>query len=229
MFKRLIIIFCALIPVFGVFAMTESYLIYFYPHDVSLSGYFSGILESISPSQSDKLIRINLYNKALALYQDGSLIKQTKISAAGHPKYTPTPSGDYKILSKEKKHVSGISGLIMPLSMRFRNDGYYLQGLPLNRAGQIINTTYSNGCIRLAPGLDQEVYDWADIGTELQVYNAQLVRAADDPTVYLLTQDGSKKGIPSPEVFAAHGFNWSDIAIVPMAEILNYSEAGLVE
>jgi len=228
-FKRLIIIFCALIPVFGVFAFIESYLFNFYPYDVSLNGYFSGILESITPSQSDKLIRINLYNKALTLYQDGTLIQQTKISAAGNPKYTPTPPGDYKILSKEKKHISGISGLIMPLSLRFRNDGYYIHGFPLNKAGTMINTPYSNGCIRLAPGLDQQVYDWVELGTSVKVYNSQLVRAAQDQTVYLLTPDGAKKGIPTPEVFVAHGFDWSQIAIVPMAEILNYPTDGLVE
>ena len=188
-----------------------------------MSSFFSSILQTLVRPKSDKLIRINLYNQALTLWEHDNLIKQAKIAAAGHPKLTPTPTGEFKVLLKDKKHISGISGLIMPLSLRFYN-GYYLHGLPTNRSGQIINTVYSNGCVRLPPGWDEEIFNWAEIGTKVQIYNSQLVKTADDPTVYVLTKEGTKEPIPSPEVFISRGFRWKDIVTVPLAEINIYPE-----
>jgi len=94
--------------------------------------------------------------------------------------------------------------------------------LPTTRSGRIVDTPYSNGCIRLPAGLDQEVFNWADIGTKVQVYNSRLIKTADDPTVYYLSDDGSKEGIPTPEVFVSRGFKWKDIAVVPQEEINVY-------
>lgn len=220
--KRLAII---LSIIFVAFIAVEWYTVCLWSQDISLAGYFSEIFADISQTitgqQSDKLIRVNLYNYSLALYDGGQLIKQDKIAAAGNPANAPTPTGTFKILSKEKKHISGLCGLVMPWSLRFYK-GYYLHDLPTYRSGQPYYSTYSSGCIRLSNELAPEVFNWADIGTKVEIYNSELVRAQDDPTVYVLTKDGWRKPIPSPEIFEAHGYKWSNIAIIPMTEIQNY-------
>lgn len=204
------------------------YFAYFYPEEISLGGYFSSIMSAVEGVGQDKLIRINLYNYSIALYEDGSLVKQAKISAAGHPTRAATPQGDFKVLSKEKSHISGLSGLIMPLSLRFYK-GYFIHDLPVTRSGKPYYSEYSSGCIRLPSDLAHEVYDWADVGTKVQVYKAELVKSADSPVVYLLSKDGFKQPIANPEAFIAHGFHWHDIAVIPAVEIKNYQQGNLIE
>jgi len=219
--KKKLLIFCLFCAVFlGFF---ELYLFYLQPNELTLSGYFASMFQAAFGGASDKLIRINLATKDIALYENGGLIKQDKISAAGHPRATPTPTGDFKISYKSKKVIS-FTGLIMPLSLRFSGH-YYLHGLPTTKNGQIYSSVYSNGCIRLPAGFDQEVFNWADIGTRVQIFNTNLVKSAESPTVYVLTAGGLKEPIPSPEVFESRGFKWKNIATVPLAELVNYSTA----
>jgi len=196
----------------------EFNLWYLQPQDISFSSYFSGIYASVFVPESDKTIRINLYNKSLTLFENDTLFKQAKISAAGNPYAFPTPVGNFKILSKEKQHISGLSGLIMPFSLRFYK-GYYLHALPTYRSGQPFNSTYSVGCIRLDNELAMEIFNWAEIGTKVEIYNSSLVRSDESLTVYHLNQDGTKEPITSPEEFIKRGFRWQDIATIPAAEL----------
>jgi len=219
--KRILFLVLASAVFLGVF---EFYIFYLSAQEITFGSYFSSILQALVGQSSNKLIRINLATKSIILFENGELLKSSKIVAAGHPRATPTPTGNFKILLKDADHISGLSGLVMPWSLRFY-DGYFLHGLPYTRSGKIIDTPYSNGCIRLPAGLDQEVFNWADIGTQVQVYNSRLVKTADDPTVYYLSDDGTKDGIPSPEVFESRGFKWKDIATIPLAELINFSLA----
>ncbi|MFH0852095.1 MAG: L,D-transpeptidase [bacterium] len=195
----------------------EFNLFYLLPQDISFGSYFSGIFYSLVGGESSKVIRINLYNKSLTLIDNGALVKQDKIAGAGHPKFSPTPTGNFKVLSKSKKVIS-YTGLFMPLSVRFKG-AYYMHGIPTYRDGRLYYSEYSMGCIRIGPGLDQEIYDWADIGTNVQIYNASLVRAEDNPTVYYLTREGAKEPISSPEEFIGRGFRWQDVAVIPLIEL----------
>jgi len=213
--KRRLLIFCFFCALgLGFF---EFHLFYISPQEMTFGSYFSSILQALVGGGSDKLIRINLATKNLTLYGDGQLIKIAKIAAAGHPRATPTPTGNFKISFKDEDHLS-FTGLVMPWSLRFYG-AYYLHGLPYTRSGRIIDTPYSNGCVRLPTGLDQEIFNWADIGTKVQVFNSRLVKTADDPTVYYLLDDGTKEGIPTPEIFVSRGYRWKDIVIVPEAEM----------
>ncbi len=223
--KRILFLILGSIVFLGVF---EFYLFYLVPQELSAASFFMGIFASIFSPESNKAISINLYNKSLTLYENGVLTKQAKISAYGHPKAAPTPTGNFKISYKDIDHISGISGLVMPFSLRFFNS-YYLHGLPTTRAGVIINTPYSNGCIRLGAGLDEEIFNWADIGTRVQIYNASLVKTDQDPTVYFLTADGWRQPIASPQAFEAQGWHWKEIAVVPEAEILSYPEGTIIK
>ncbi len=177
----------------------------------------------------DSLIRVNLYSGTITLIEHGTLYKQAMISASGNPlTHTATPTGSFRILSKEPRHISSLSGVIMPLSLRFYQ-GYYFHSIPSYPNGGLITTRYSAGCIRLPKGLDREIYDWVHIGTRVELYRAQLARADDSPAVYLLTEDGHRQPITSERVFLARGYQWKDVAILPSAELASMPIGGSIQ
>jgi hypothetical protein len=186
--------------------------------DTSFSGYMSGLLLNFWGGEENQLIRVNLHNYSLALYEDGDLYKVTRIATPGNPgDGTRTPTGKFRILSKDKWHVSG--SIVMPWSLRF-NGPYYFHDIPLIKAtGEIIRTRYSHGCIRLPTGFAEEMFNWAHVGAYVEIYNATLARADDSPAVYLLTVDGYRQPIASEREFLARGYRWQDVAVLPSAEL----------
>jgi hypothetical protein len=217
------------LPVFVlVFSCFGFYFTSFYPQEISLRGYFSSMLSAVEGLGQNKLIRINLYDYSISLYEDGHLVKRAKISAAGHPTRAATPQGSFTILSKEQSHISGLSGLIMPLSLRFFQ-GYFIHDLPLTKSGKPYNSEYSSGCVRLQGDLAKEVFQWANVGTKVVIYEANLVRNADAPTVYFLTKDGYKHPIANPVVFQSRGFSWRKVVSIPVEEIEQYQNGMSIE
>ena len=214
MYKR-IYFFIFLAAIVGLF---ELQILYLGPQEISFGSYVSNLYATIFSPASTKTIRINLYNKSLTLLDKGELVKQAKIAAAGNPKSSATPVGNFKVSLKDKRHVSAINSLIMPFSLRF-NGPYYLHGLPTTLSGQLINTLYSHGCVRLPAGLDEEIFNWADIGTKVEIYNSSLVKSDDSSKVYYLNTDGTKEPISNPDEFLRRGFHWQDIQTIPSVEL----------
>lgn len=188
--------------------------------DTTLMGFLSGMMVSVTGGLGqDQLIRVNLHNRALTLYDDGVVYLHGSIAAAGNPfDRTATPTGEFNILSKEISHTSRLSGVIMPLSMRF-HQGYYFHDIPLTPAGARIETKYSHGCIRLPTSIVRSVYDWAKVGAHVQIFRAELAKDSLSPTVYYLTEDGFRKPIASLEAFAARGFQWDRVVVLPYEEL----------
>lgn len=192
---------------------------YLTSYDVSLNGYLSGLMLNVLGGEENQLIRVNLHNHSIALYQSGTLYKLAKIAGTGNPNNsTATPTGKFRVLSKEVRHVNS-HRIIMPFSMRFSNKGYYLHDIPLTMAGVKITSTYSNGCIRLPTDLAQEMFGWTNVGAYVEIYDASLARAAGTTRVYSLTADGMRVPILSEAEFIAHGYKWKDVAIIPYAEL----------
>lgn len=188
--------------------------------DTSLMSYLSGLMVSaVGGAGDDQLIRVNLHNHSLTLFQNGQVYMTATIAATGNPNdRTATPTGEFRILSKEPRHKSRLSGVIMPWAMRFF-EGYYFHDIPLTPGGVIINTKYSHGCIRLATSLVRQVYNWTQVGARVQVYRADLVRDGISPTVYHLTEDGRREPIATESAFTARGYQWANVAIIPAAEL----------
>jgi len=151
------------------FLAAEFFIWKVYPEDISLGSYLSGFYASILAGKSNKSIKINLQTYDITLWEGDKLQGSYKISGTGNPKLTPTPKGKFKVLSKEKVHISGLSGVAMPWSLRFYK-GYYMHGIPYwPKSKQLITSKYSSGCLRLPADVDRLVYDWADIGTKVEI------------------------------------------------------------
>jgi len=187
--------------------------------DTSLASFLSGAILPLTNSGQGQVIRINLYNHQLALYENGVAHKISRIAAAGNPNdYSRTPIGTFRVLSKERSHTSRLSGAIMPWSMRF-HQGYYIHDIPSWPNGNEITTRYSLGCVRLAHDLAPEVYSWAQVGAQVQTHWTELAREAASPTVYKLTADGYRHRIATERAFTSRGYRWEDVAIVHPAEL----------
>ncbi len=187
--------------------------------DTSFSGFLSALMMNFWGGEQNQLIRVNLYNHSIALYEHGNLYKFASIAATGNPaNRTATPTGKFRILSKDRHHISNLSGVIMPLSMRFF-EGYYFHDIPLTPAGKIIDTKYSNGCIRLPTALATEMFAWTNVGAYVEIYSSKLARADDSPRVYLLTEDGYRQPIMTEHAFTSRGYLWKDVVVVPPAEL----------
>ncbi len=196
--------------------------------DTSWSGYLSGLMLDFWGGEQNQLIRVNLYNHTIALYENGELYKIDRIAATGNPfDRTATPTGKFRILSKDKWHISS-SRVIMPWSLRFY-EGYYFHDIPLTMKGKVIDTKYSHGCIRLPNALAPELFSWAKVGAYVEIYNTSLVRPDNEQTVYLLTADGHRYAIATEEAFLSHGYRWESVAVVPPAEIAAMPLAGTIE
>ena len=202
---------------------------YLHSIDTSFSGYLSGLMLNFWGGEQNQLIRVNLYNHSIALYENGDLYTSARIAGTGNPNNrTATPTGKFRILSKDKRHISGLSGAIMPYSLRFY-EGYYFHDIPLYPSGEVITTRYSAGCIRLPTALAANMFDWAHIGAYVEIYSAKLARAEDAQTVYLLTEDGYRQPIATEHAFLSRGYQWKDVVVVPAGELSGLPIGGYIQ
>lgn len=227
--SRKVIIFSVFLVLFFLFQIC----IYFgiYPATFSwpdyLAGLGQGLFVFLSP-ESQKLIRINLYSYTLTTFENDRLVRKYEIAAIGHPKISPTPIGSFKIFQKQEKPFSNLSKVWMPWSMRFYKK-YYIHEIPYYPSGERVKTDYSLGCLRIPLEQAEELYQWAELGTRVEIYEAKLVKAATESSIYQLLKNGFKKHIINPEVFASYGYQWKDVVVIPDEEIRAYSDIDLIK
>lgn len=129
----------------------------------------------ITPHFSEgKYIDVSIGKQVMTIFEDGRQANQFLVSTGQVG--MPTPTGEFKVLSKETNHWSGKYKLWMPYSMNFAAGGYYIHELPYwpngYREGEShLGHRVSHGCIRLGIGPAQYVFDWAEIGTQIYIHN----------------------------------------------------------
>lgn len=120
----------------------------------------------------EKLIDINLSQQKLKLYQGEQIVGEYTTSTGKAD--MPTPTGTFRVLSKEKNHWSSQYSLYMPYALRFYN-GFYIHELPYWPGGyregeEHLGVPVSHGCVRIGIGAAEEVYNFADIGTKIVIH-----------------------------------------------------------
>ncbi len=132
-------------------------------------------------SLAPKYIEVDISQQKLYLFQNGKLYKSYKASTGLD---YPTPVGHFTILNKVGLGFSNIYNVWLPWWMGFaysdelhayfgiHEQPYTLtqDGKPVIRGPQI-GTPSTGGCVALAPGAAQQVYWFADIGTQVYIYN----------------------------------------------------------
>lgn len=118
-----------------------------------------------------KFIAVDLTTMVLTLYQDGSATVKYPIlakGASGSP--YETPAGFYTVLAKAQDHWSGEEQTHLPWSVQFYGN-YFIHGWPSYDDGSPASTSYVGGDIRLSTDDAKSVYDFADMGTGIFVYD----------------------------------------------------------
>lgn len=125
--------------------------------------------------QSDRWISINLYEQTLAVYEAGRLVYATLVSTGLDGWWTQP--GTFQVY--EKLEADPMSGSFTA----DRSDYYYLEDVPWilyfdqSRAlhGAYWHNGYgyprSHGCVNLSPADAHWIYDWAEEGTWVYVYD----------------------------------------------------------
>lgn len=146
----------------------------------------------------EKKIVINIASRSLALYQGDEKIRLYPLGL-GKP-YTPTPTGYYKINSKDVNPTwvdpSDLSNVIPsgennPLGYRWMLlYGHY--GIHGTNRPDSIGHYVSNGCIRMKEADVEALFDLVEVGTPVEItYNRIVVeKAPDDTIVYYIYPDG---------------------------------------
>jgi len=121
---------------------------------------------------ADKTLEINLTDQTLTA-KDGNNIALKSPICSGKVGYA-TPTGKFKILDKNKMHVSnrypivdkaaGIrGGAKMPYMLRVTNTGIAIH------AGTMVKYPDSHGCIRIPYGKAMQLFKWTDVGTKVRI------------------------------------------------------------
>lgn len=131
---------------------------------------------------ASKYIEVDLSQQKMYLFRNKVLLNSYRVSTG---KYYPTPVGRFKILNKAVNAYSGIYNVYMPYWMAFSYASdigaylgihelpYYLtvEGQTVRRPPEFIGSPNTGGCIALEVGKAQDVYKFADVDTEVFIYN----------------------------------------------------------
>ena len=128
-----------------------------------------------------KYIEIDISQQQMYVWDNGRIIATHGVSTG---LYYPTPPGKYKILNKAPNAYSDIYHVWMPYWMAFYLDPkvnaylgihelpYWVDGTgtQIRRPSNFIGSPHTGGCVSLDVGEAQEVYNWAQVGTAVLIY-----------------------------------------------------------
>lgn len=119
-----------------------------------------------------KKIVIHLSSQTMDMVEHGVVLSTFKISSGKRGMQTPT--GTFKVLNKNKRAYSKTYGLYMPYWMAFTTRGHGIHELPewpngYKEGENHLGTPVSHGCVRLGVGSAQTMFEWAEVGTPIEV------------------------------------------------------------
>lgn len=118
----------------------------------------------------ERMIAADLTNMKLYLFENGHATATLDILSKGkRGSRWETPTGLYKIESKEKDHFSSIGEVHMPYSMQFFGN-FFVHGWPYYPGGEPVPEGYSGGCIRLSTEDAEKVFEFVKRGTPIFVW-----------------------------------------------------------
>lgn len=141
-----------------------------YPDGLELRNGYDPL--DAAPTRPKKRIVISIAKQELTYYVGKAAVGTHPVST-GRPG-RPTPLGTYAILDKMPRAWSSSAKLWMPYWMPFIGTKYGLHELPewpggIKEGEEHLGTPVSGGCVRLGVGAAKELYEWADVGTEVTI------------------------------------------------------------
>lgn len=120
-----------------------------------------------------KYIDVNLATQRFCRLE-GQVKIDCYMTSTGKPS-TPTPTGSYAIRKKNPMGWAPNPGVWMPWFQEFKAGGYGIHELVVwpNGTHEVIEhlgQTVSHGCVRLAPGVAEMMFNWTEIGTPVYIH-----------------------------------------------------------
>ena len=158
---------------------------------------YIGVVNIMQSAPDEKItngrwIEVNLYQQTLAVYENNQIIFATLIATGADPYFTQP--GTFQVY--EKKDLETMTGSFAA----GKTDYYYLENVPWtmyfdqNRAlhgaywRALFGYTQSHGCVNLSVGDSHWIYDWANVGDWVYVWDPSGATPTD-PAFY--TQGGA--------------------------------------
>ncbi len=129
---------------------------------------------------ASKYIEVDITQQKLFTFNKGKLLKSYRVSTG---KDYPTPTGTFKILNKTGLGFSSIYNVWMPWWMGFEFSKklhayfgihelpyFYTGNQKIQRPREFIGAPNTGGCVALDIGDAKEVYQFAEIGTMVVIY-----------------------------------------------------------
>ena len=139
---------------------------------MSQPDFFNEVKEKFLANKAS-FIEANLDAMELSVYLDGELKEKVQIKAKGKEgSWWETPTGLYKIETKQKNLFSSFGRVYMPYSMQFQGN-FFIHGWPYYPGGQPVASSYSGGCIRLSTEDAKKIFDLVKIGMPVLVFESK--------------------------------------------------------
>lgn len=140
--------------------------------------FFRSVSADTATVAGDRSILVDLSDQSLSLVIGETPVYTMTISSGASS--TPTPTGSYKIMSKQELRVGGESPHYrMPYFQMFTSVGHGLHALPYlgsteggwfwEEAQSHIGIPVSHGCVRMLPDDAVTTYEFTDVGTVITI------------------------------------------------------------
>lgn len=131
----------------------------------------------------ERMIAADLTDMKLYLFENGHATATIDILSKGkRGSRWETPTGLYKIETREEDHFSSIGEVHMPYSMQFFGN-FFVHGWPYYPNGTPVAEGFSGGCIRLSTEDAKKVFEFAKRGTPIFVAEKQAQQEASSTPV----------------------------------------------
>ena len=118
-----------------------------------------------------KFVAADLRAMVLTLYQDGVATAKYPIRVTGKDGSPyDTPAGFYTVSKKESDHFNGAEQIDLPWSVQFYAN-YFIHGSPYAADGSPVSLPYTGGGIQLSTDDARKVYEFAEQGTSIFVFD----------------------------------------------------------
>lgn len=119
-----------------------------------------------------KLITVDTGKQMLYAWDGGKIVHQNRVSTGMY--YTPTVKGSFKIYSKYPlQDMKGHYPPYEPYNIKnVPNVMYFYQAYAIHGAywHNAFGTRYTHGCVNVPVADSQWLYNWADVGTRVEIF-----------------------------------------------------------
>lgn len=121
-------------------------------------------------AQGTSFIEANLTTMQIRLWENGAVVLDMPIQTKGRPgSWWQTPAGVYAVAAKKPKHFSSFGQVYTDWNLPFQGN-FFIHGWPYQADGTPVPKGYSGGCIRLKDEDARVLYERAEVGMPVLVY-----------------------------------------------------------